>query len=502
METRISKLKKWRDELASRSGKPAYYILTNKNLEDAISLNPSNPEKLESLSGWGPKKIEKYGQEVLGIINDTSGRESESSFIGDSELEGPAVLSVAQYINFINITLQQFNEIKVTGEISDLSGIDRGLAFFDLKDKDDHESTMQCVVFRNNFRYLSHLLEEGLEVVIYGIPSIYPKNGNFKFVITRIEPVGEGGYKKSLEVLKKKLTEKGYFAEERKRKLPEVIGKIGLVTSGNGAAIHDFQRNLADFGFEVLLKNVYVEGDMAENSIINALDFFNRQADNFDVLVVIRGGGSLESLKAYNSEKVVEATISSKIPVVTGVGHESDETLVGLSSDMDCSTPSIVATYLSRTREDVLNRCDLLTEELLSKEEKLIDQFEIKISNQLLVLGSGAERLFNQFEQKKQKMFNLLGEKIFQISSALQNVDILAKKLEFGVENILKNKESFLVNSRIKINTLNPENILEKGYGIVKNKNGKILDSIEKIKRGSDIKIQLRDGEVEAKTKN
>ena len=162
---KLSELKNWRDELAQRSGKPSYYILTNKNLEDALNLNPQNPDELNELSGWGPKKVEKYGRDVLRIINGDNQIEKIPEESLNSEESQENILSVAQYINFINLTVQQFNEIKVTGEINDLSGVNRGLAFFDLKDSKNQDSTMQCVVFRNNFQYLEHLLEDRKSVV-------------------------------------------------------------------------------------------------------------------------------------------------------------------------------------------------------------------------------------------------------------------------------------------------------------------------------------------------
>jgi exodeoxyribonuclease VII large subunit len=495
---KLERLKQWRDELAQRAGKPSYYILTNKNLEDALSLNPENSQELESLSGWGQRKIEKYGQEVLQIINFQENDEEFQENIEKNNQE-EVVLSVAQYINFINLTVQQFNEIKVTGEINDLSGANRGLAFFDLKDSKDQESTMQCVVFRNNFQYLEHLLEDGNEVVVYGLPSIYPKNGNFKFVVNKIEPVGKGLYRKALEKLRKKLSEKGYFSEERKRALPRVIEKIGLITSNNGAAIHDFKRNLAEFGFEIYLKNVYVEGNQAEKSIIEAIDFFNRQANNLDVLVIIRGGGNWESLKTFNSEKVVEAIIGSKSPVVTGIGHENDETFAGLSADFNCSTPSIVATYLSQTREELLRDCLDLNSELQKAEERFLDSYKNKISNFLNRLGYQTENFFIYFNNLERKILNLLNEKIFIINSLMQKNNVWARDLMVKAGSILVDGENTLNFFKTKIAFINPENILKKGYAIIYSKKGEVINSVKKIKNGDQIKIKLINGSAKAK---
>lgn len=494
----IQKLKEWRDELARKSNKPAYYILTNKNLEDALDLNPENYQELETLNGWGPKKVEKYGDDVLRIIRGAEEIEDKNLFTENQTDE--TILSVAQYVNFINLTIQQFGEIKVTGEINDLSGVSRGLAFFDLKDTKDKDSTMQCVVFRNNFQYLSHLLEDGLEVIVYGLPSIYPKNGNFKFVVTRIEPVGEGSYKKALEVLKKKLIEKGYFSEERKRVLPEVIKKIGLITSNNGAAIHDFKRNLEEFGFEVFLKNVYVEGDQAEASIIQAIKLFNRQARPMDVLVMIRGGGSWESLKTFNSEKVVEAVISSKIPIITGIGHENDETFVGLSSDFNCSTPSITATYLSQSRKEILEKCFQLNDNLQETQEDFLNGYKNKIVNYLNKLSSKMENFFNQFNQLKQQIFNFINEKIFQANSTLEGARVFSNKLISEVENNYKNKVNFIDFFETKLGILNPKKILSRGYALIY-QGEKVLDSIQQVDKNKLLKIEFRDGFLTTKIK-
>jgi len=498
---KLIELKTWRDELAQRSGKPSYYILTNKNLEDALNLNPQNPDELNNLSGWGPKKVEKYGGDVLKIINADNQLEKIPEKSLNSEESQESILSVTQYINFINLTVQQFNEIKVTGEINDLSGVNHGLAFFDLKDSKEKNSTMQCVVFRNNFQYLEHLLEDGNEVIISGLPSIYPKNGNFKFMVNKIEPVGKGLYKKALEKLRKKLLEKGYFSEKRKRELPAVIKKIGLITSSNGAAVHDFKRNLADFGFEIYLKNVYVEGDQAESSIIKAIEFFNKRAKNLDALVIVRGGGSWESLKTFNSEKVVEAIISSKFPVITGIGHENDETFAGMSADFNCSTPSIVATYLSQAREEILNDCLDFKLKLNQVEESFLNQYENRIFNFLNNLSYKVEGIFNLFNSSERKLRLLLNEKIFQINNSIHKNNNLAKQLLVKTDNYLKIKENSVNFFKTKIDFLNPINILKKGFGIVYFKSGKVLDSIKKIKRGDKVQIQFKDGKLEAEIK-
>jgi exodeoxyribonuclease VII large subunit len=278
-----------------------------------------------------------------------------------------------------------------------------------------------------------------------------------------------------------------------------VIKKIGLITSGNGAAIHDFKRNLMDFGFDIYLKNVYVEGDRAERSIIKAIDFFNKQSVNLDVVVIIRGGGSWESLKAFNSEKVVEAIIGSKFPIVTGIGHENDETFAGLSADFNCSTPSIVATYLSQTREEILRNCLELNSELQIAEETFLDGYKNKISNFLNKLSYQTENFFSFFNNLERRLLNLLNEKIFIITSLKQKKDAWAKSLVIKTSNILENQENALNLFKTKINYINPKNILKKGYAIVFSGKEDVINSVKKLKDGDKIKIKFIDGFIKSK---
>jgi exodeoxyribonuclease VII large subunit len=206
-----------------------------------------------------------------------------------------------------------------------------------------------------------------------------------------------------------------------------------------------------------------------------------------------------KSLKTFNSEKVVEAVIGSKFPVITGIGHENDETFVGMSADFNCSTPSIVATFLSQNREKILNDCLDLNQKLNQTEEKFLNQYENRIFNFLNNLSYKVEKIFSLFNNFERKLRFLLNEKIFQINNLVQKGDTLARQLIAKTDNCLQIRENSVSFFETKIDFLNPKNILKKGFGIIYSQSGKVLDSIKKIKRGDRIKIQLEDGKLKAK---
>jgi exodeoxyribonuclease VII large subunit len=338
------------------------------------------------------------------------------------------------------------------------------------------------------------MLEEGMEVVVYGKPSMYEPNGSFRFVVDKIEPVGEGAYKKALERLRKKLQEKGYFSPERKSIVPDEIRNIGLITSKNGAAIDDFRKNLEEFGFQVFLKNVFVEGASAEASIIEAIKLFNRLNFKLDVLVLIRGGGSWESLRAFNEEKVVEAVVESRLPIITGIGHQKDETLTGMASDVDCSTPSMVASFLSEKRRNILNKIMELKEALLRKKE---DSLKNKHNDLLKInreLTAKVENIFYKMDILKNNFKEKLSSRLLEMENRIDKINIFKKAFSDLIKSQIERKETFVDNFSKSLQLLNPKKILARGYSIVYNKKGEIIRKTEDIAKEQEIKTEVSDG--------
>lgn len=514
----LNKLKNWRNDLARKLGKPSYYILSNQNLSEVIDKRPSQPRDFLALKGWGRKKAEKYAKDILRIIDsskeiDISKKEDHSvmnDHINTSNtkertkvlMSGPEpVFSVSEYIEAVNVTVSKLGQVKIRGEINAVNGLERGYAFFDLRDINNGEVLIKCVIFHYNFSYFSHLIKEGSEVIISGGGNIYPKNGSFRVVVESVEPVGEGAYKKALEELRRKMETKGYFEVERKRPLPFFIQNIGLITSSHGAAIYDFKKNVGNYGFRIFFKDVYVEGDQAERSIIEAIKYLNRERPDLDIIALIRGGGGWESLKVFNSEKVVEALVTSRIPVVTGIGHESDETMVGLASDKDCSTPTAVANFLRSQREGLADVLSGYKNNLTFFQEKNLIQAENYLKNISVKITHSIDLIFNQLEYFKNKFVSLLNRNLLSLERRETSLINLKNRISAMIDNELSRLDNDFKILSVKLESANPERILRKGYSAIFDKDGRIIKNANGLSIGQRIRIKFFQGTAKAEIK-
>jgi exodeoxyribonuclease VII large subunit len=286
----FERLRSWRNERAAREGVEPFRIFQNATLELTAQVQPRSVEDLEAIKGWGKKKIEHYGREVVALIDGGEAREEVGDFNFGGQAAGePVILTVGACIGIMNNALDRVGGITVRGEISDASARG-GYAFFDLKDTSGQDSVVKCFIGRWQFEKFKHLVEDGLEVIIVARPSIY-KSGFLSLMVETVEPYGAGALRKAFEALKNKLAAQGLFDEERKRAVPSYVQTIGLVTSADGAAVNDFKHNLGEHGFKVFLYDVRVEGVHAERSLVEAVRWFNAEGPQVDVIVLIRGGG-------------------------------------------------------------------------------------------------------------------------------------------------------------------------------------------------------------------
>ncbi len=262
------------------------------------------------------------------------------------------VFSVGEYIELLNVFFKA-QAARITGEVTALTRAASGHVYFTIKDKKDG-GVMDCIIWKGNYAICGVVLETGMEVILAGHPNIYPPSGRFSFVADTVELVGEGALKKAYDALKEKLEAEGVFAPERKRSLPEYPARIGVITSLKGAVIHDFENNLGKFGFKVSVLDSRVEGQQAVAPLLEALAVMRRLATEgrIEVLVLIRGGGSLESLLAFNNETLVRAIVDFPVPVIAGIGHDKDVPLAALAADFMTSTPTAAAHLLSKPWEE------------------------------------------------------------------------------------------------------------------------------------------------------
>ncbi|HEY4525838.1 MAG TPA: exodeoxyribonuclease VII large subunit [Candidatus Paceibacterota bacterium] len=362
--------------------------------------------------------------------------------------------TVSEYVELWNNFFKKIKPAKVLGEISQVKSGPSGHIYFTVKDKSG-TSILDCIIWNRNYLMCGVKFEVGMEVILQGRPSIYGPSGRFSFIADTVELVGEGALKKAYDELKKKLEKAGVFAEERKRSLPEFVHRIGVITSRDGAVIHDFVNNLGKFGFEILLVDSRVEGQQATKSLLDSVKTLRDK--KIEVLVIIRGGGSLESLQAFNNEALIREIVDFPVPVIAGIGHDQDVPLLALAADYMTSTPTAAAHLLNqsweeayskirafanilnripaeirRIREDI-NRTWLITTEFLESRIKDIRQ-TLAMTEQMIKLNDPTRQLKLGYSIAR------LGGKIVRDTSGLKKGDVLEIQLGKGeIETEVKN---------------------------------------------------------------
>jgi exodeoxyribonuclease VII large subunit len=378
------------------------------------------------------------------------------------------ILSVSEFIEQINGIIT--GEFIIEGEVSQYKISQGKWIFFDLK---DNTATVNCFA---TVYGLGTPLADGMKIRVLGYPKVYEKSGRFSLVVQKVELVGEGSLKKAYLLLKEKLTKEGLFAIERKRVLPEYPQKIGVIASRDSAAWGDFWRILNNrwSGVEVQLYHVAVQGEKAVEEIVQAFDFFNNQKQSIDVLVVIRGGGSLEDLAAFNDERVVRAVYGSRSPVVSGVGHERDESLTDLAADVRASTPSNAAEIVVPDRIEFLNGLNLSLEH-------------------------SEEKLFHQITQKKR----LIEQSGFVVASALEKPLMIGRNILNQFEQLgdflnqeISNRRSYLLAAERLFKNVDPKRVLKRGFSITRNIKGQILRRANQVGVGDKIVVELGEGKI------
>ena len=286
------------------------------------------------------------------------------------------IFSVAEYISLLNV---KFKPLKATiqGEITRIKYSQKAL-YFSLQDKD--RTVLNCLVWLSRLQSLGIELKDGMEVKIQGYPDVYPQTGLLTFKADVITPIGEGALKLAFEKLKKDLEAQGYFRQDRKQQLPPHVERIGLITSESGVVIKDFLTGLGHHGLTVDFYDVRVEGLNAIEQIVTAIQWFNEQAQDVQVLVIARGGGSLERLQPFNSLEVAKAIYGSKIPVMTAIGHETDTTIADLVADVRASVPMDAGKRLADPWVKAAERIDTIESNVLSSFKNACRQLDAKLT--------------------------------------------------------------------------------------------------------------------------
>ncbi len=361
------------------------------------------------------------------------------------------------------------NSILLQGEVSNFKENNSGHIYFSLKDE---ESAINVIFFKYKAKNIPFKIENGMKVILMGSVTLYEYTGSYQLIGENAEPVGKGAFQLAFEQLKQKLFEEGYFDEKYKKVTPSYPKTIGVVTSSTGAVIHDFINivNRRNNTVKIVLAPSKVQGLGASRTICSAIENLNKYG--VDLIIVARGGGSIEDLWAYNEESTVKAIFNSKTPIVSAVGHETDYTLSDFVADLRASTPSEAAEL------SVPNLYELF-EDTKNKFNSLNNIIENKINNERTNLLKSYEYI-EKFEQQEVS-------KVIDVFNELNS--IISKKLDF--------EKSKQLNQIDKLNLSNPLNILSKGFSIVEINNKRLL-SVKDVNNNDKIKIILKDGELDA----
>ncbi len=410
---------------------------------------------------------------MFGILN---------SMAEQMSLFGPRVLTVTGMTQYLRALLESdeiLRDVWVSGEVSTLSKPSSGHIYFNLKDS---SATLKCVIWRQNALRVKSVLETGMAVEVHGYISVYDAGGQYQLYVDAIRMAGEGLLFQEFMRLKALLEAEGLFDPERKRELPAFPNKIGIVTSPTGAALQDMLNTLRGrFPLvEVVLAPAVVQGEEAPPKIVQAIRQLNQLLD-VDVILVARGGGSMEDLWAFNDERVVRAIAESRIPVVTGIGHETDTTLSDYAADLRAPTPTGAAVLVTPDKDDLLaNLAGLQTE--------LDEVFDRKIRQQ------------HQNLLSTQSQLNFLSP-INRILNNQQRLDEVILRMGRIFDHCTSLNGSRLGGLSARLNALNPMQVLQRGYAIVSDENGKIVSSVTEVEAGKVVSVQLIDGILETEVK-
>ena len=372
-----------------------------------------------------------------------------------------------EFINVVNQTLEYaYSSVVIVGEVASFKVNQGKWVFFDLKDE---ESSVGCFMTLWSLR---QPLEDGMKVMVRAVPKL-TKWGKFSLTVSTVQPVGEGSLKKAYELLKKKLTAEGLFDPAKKRPLPKDLTKIGVISSTQAAGYADFIKiiNARWGGMEVTVAHTQVQGMDAPDQIIKALRYFNERAD-VQVIAILRGGGSADDLSCFNDEKLVREIAGSRTPVITGIGHEVDESLSDLAADVRASTPSNAAEILTHDRAEELAKMSRL---MNRAGQALTQQIERAKSENLEKIQKVSRGLMTKYIEP------ILATNKTKMTQLLQKIQGEMQVLQQNVQNKIKLLE-----------VLNPEKVLAQGYAILSGK----------ISPGNVVKITTFKNEIEAEIKN
>jgi exodeoxyribonuclease VII large subunit len=376
-----------------------------------------------------------------------------------------------------NILEENFERVRIRGEVSKIKE-NKGHLYFSLKDEN---FVLNAICWSSAVPLLQVFPEEGMEVVAEGKITTYAKSSisSYQIKVDQIELQGEGALLKLIEQRKKKLQAEGYFDEEHKKPIPFIPSKIGIITSPTGAVIMDIINRVTDrYPTHLLIYPISVQGNKSAGEIVEGIEFFNKKI-NVDTIIIARGGGGVEDLISFNDEKVVKAAFASKIPIISAIGHETDFTLLDFVADYRASTPTAAAEKAVPEKNNLIEKIFALQKQLISSFNLFLKEKDKNIYQ--LVKSLNINNLKNLIREKKDKI----------------------KGFDKSLFNLLKNKfKYFQLNLNgifSRLNSLDTNRILKRGFSIVRDLNKNIIYKKDSANKNNDIIIELSDGKIKAK---
>lgn len=435
----------------------------------------------------------------------------------------PRILSVSELTASIRGLLEtEFPFVAVTGEISNLRKPYSGHLYFTLKDEN---AQIKAVLFKNQQRYLESLPADGLHALCRGRMSLYEPRGEYQIIVDSIEAIGKGSLQEAFEATKKRLLQEGLFEQAKKKALPFLPENIALITSPQGAAVHDFLHVAARRfpSIPITIYPVTVQGDGAGQEIIQALASIIAE-NSADVIALCRGGGSLEDLWAFNNEHLARAIAACRIPVVTGIGHETDFTIADFVADLRAPTPTAAAERIIPDRKHLLASLKATQERMaqsvnsnLAAMDKTIGLYrrilrnpEQLLDHTLLQVDHLQSRLLTTFVnrlQKKTNRFNQLTAFLFphhpekKLTVYLETTEKCRNHAVAAIARQLKGKEDHLIRSARLLSACGPDNILARGYAIVSTEEnhaapGRIISDSKQVRPEDKLLVRVHRGRI------
>lgn len=396
----------------------------------------------------------------------------------------PSAITVTELNTFIKLLIDQtmpLNDLYIKGEISNFKNhVSSGHYYFSLKDK---ESQIRAVMFRSSAAKMKFIPENGMMVIAHGRISSFVRDGQYQLYADSMEPDGVGALYVAFEQLKNRLAAEGLFAQENKKPIPKIPKTIGVITSPTGAAVRDII-NIATRRFpfaKIVVFPALVQGDSAPRSLVSGIEYFNNTA-SADVIIIGRGGGSIEDLWAFNDEKLARTVASSKIPVISAVGHETDFTICDFAADLRAPTPSAAAELAVPDTEELKHKIS----NIISRESAVIKQ----------AIASKRESLARYSKSRT------LSDPRIIIDERRMHAGILGQRLENSYSAYEGERRMSLAAITGKLEALSPLAVLSRGYGAVFSEEGTVVKNAADVSCGDTVTVRMHDGRIKASVRD